>query len=403
VQQAGMRADYQPSATDTITLQSDYYDGREGTPDGSFFNGANVVARWTRVHSPQNEWQVQFYWDHNDRNVPSPRQSDQVTAFDVDVQHRFPLGTRHDVLWGFGYRYTHDALTSDSVLSFVPATRNLKLASAFLQDEISPIPDKLRVIVGAKVEHDELLGFEVQPSVRMAWTPQPRRMAWTAVSRAVRSPSRFDRDLVSPGTVGGGEAFASENVIAWEAGYRMDPLDRVSLSLAAFHNRYDHVRSFNRVAPRPAPLVLANDRDATSSGVELSARYQAAPWWRLRGGATWMTTTFRDTSAAVVPGSSAFEARDPRSQLLVQSMMDLPGHLQLDLVGRHVHDIPASVLGPSVPRYATFDARMAWRMSQWELSVVGQNLGAAEHSEFDSPALQHEIPRSVYGKLAFTW
>src|SRR5207237_10810449 len=100
--------------------------------------------------------------------------------------------------------------------SFLPPNRNLQLFSGFLQDEITLLPDRLRLTVGTKLEHNDYSGFEVQPSARIAWTPDDHQTVWAAVSRAVRSPSRIDTDLYAsssptlPGGLAGGPAFDSE-------------------------------------------------------------------------------------------------------------------------------------------------------------------------------------------------
>ncbi len=55
--------------------------------------------------------------------------------------------------------------------------------------------EALRVTLGTKLEHNDFSGFEVQPSVRMAWLPRENHTLWVAISRAVRVPTRIERDI----------------------------------------------------------------------------------------------------------------------------------------------------------------------------------------------------------------
>lgn len=391
--QGGLRADWYVSEADVVTVQGDFYGGNEQTPGAidTTVDGQNLLTRWTRTFSDESDLSVQLYADRTWRDLHAPSFfSEDLKTYDFDFQHRFPLGERHSILWGAGYRFMQDKINNAAALSFGPADREMQLISGFVQDEIVLVEDRLKFTLGTKLEENEFSGFEVQPSARLAWTPGERHTVWGAVSRAVRSPSRFDTDLTIP--LGGDRDFESEKVIAYELGYRVQPTDRISLSLATFYNDYDDLRSINF-----PPFAFANDQAAETWGVELSGNLQLTSWWRLRGGYTYLEEDIRSTSPAVVPGSAEIEAIDPRHQALLQSIMDLPGHTQLDLVGRYVDDL--SGFATAVSDYFTFDARLAWQYKRWEFAVVGQNLGNDEHSEFGSL----RIPRSVYGKVTLRW
>ncbi|MCU1348190.1 MAG: TonB-dependent receptor [Acidobacteria bacterium] len=398
--QEGFRADYRPSDANTLTVQGDAYEGREGTPDSVFVNGQNAIARWMHTISPRSDWVAQLYLDRTVRTFTRAPFREELQTADFDFQHRFPLGGRHAIVWGGGYRHMRDDVHNGGSFSFLPAKRTMRLASAFVQDELSA-GKALKLTAGVKLEHNDFSGLEAQPSVRLAWTPPGRRMAWGAVSRAVRSPSRFDTELSTRTSVPN-PAFEAETVIAYELGYRVRPLDSVSLSLSAFHNRYGAIRSVN-LRQTPAPVtVFANDQRATSAGIELSGLFQAAAWWRLRGGYTHLQKSFRTVSPEALAISAPFEAQDPRNQMLLQSTMDLPRGVQVDAVARYVDELPKTLLNPRIAPYVTADVRLAWSVSHWELAVLARNL-AGNHPEFSSPILWYEIPRSFVTKVTVTW
>jgi iron complex outermembrane receptor protein len=127
----------------------------------------------------------------------------------------------------------------------------------------------------------------------------------------------------------------------------------------------------------------------------LSGDLQLATWWRLRGGYTYVDENVWPTSDAVQSFSESWEVNDPSSQFVIQSMMDLPKHLQLDTVLRYV----SAVQSLSVPGYLSLDVRLAWHYRDVELALVGQNLLDNYHPEFGD----EEIPRSFYGSVTVRW
>jgi iron complex outermembrane receptor protein len=399
----GARLDWFPSKTDTLTLQGDLYSGREHTTPGeTTMNGHNVLGRWTRAVAPDSEASLQFYYDRTRRDTPPNALTDKLQTYDLDFQHRFPTGERSLIVWGAGYRNLRSAaLHSTPRIAFLPRVRDMDLFSGFLQDELSLVPERLKLILGSKLEHNVYSGFEVQPTARIAWTPDRQQMTWAAISRAVRSPSRIDVDYhipgvdIEPGTPGvdGGPDFDSEKVIAYELGYRVQPAAAVALSLAAFYNRYDDIYSVEALPGTPT-YRIQNGTEGHSWGAELSGSWQIAPWWRVRGGAS----LFRKHLWSK-PGHSfdpASLGNDPERQWVLHSMMELPGRLQLDLTARYVGALP----NPVVPNYLVADVRVAWQVADWEFSVIGQNLGDKQHPEFSA---QSQVPRAVHGRVTFRW
>ncbi|HWD94188.1 MAG TPA: TonB-dependent receptor [Verrucomicrobiae bacterium] len=396
--QGGFRMDWYPSDANTLTVQGDAYSGSEaGLAGDTFVDGQNVLSRWSHTISENSDLTVQAYFDRTWREVPDSFAEDLKTS-DLDVQHRFALGERQSVTWGGGYRLMEDRVQNTPALAFIPADRNMQLFSAFVQDQITFVPDRLQLTVGSKLEHNDFSGFEFQPSARLAWTPDDRQTFWGAVSRAVRSPSRIDSDFRVPGTgpsqLIGDSDFDSETVLTYEAGYRVRPIDRLSLSVASYYNDYAHLRSLDQISP--TNFVIGNGFHGQTWGIDLSGTWQATAWWRLRGGYTYLNKLLWANRPGVL--SSVREGNDPENQVMLQSIMDLPAHFQLDVVGRYVDTLQ----NPHVPNYVSFDARLAWWCKgNLEISLVGQNLCDNQHAEFGAAATRQEIPRSVFGKAAW--
>lgn len=383
--------DCYPSKTNTFTLQGDFYGGAENKDSltrYTFTDGQNVLARFTHLFSDRSDLKIQAYFDRTWRKIPYTANPSfyQIYTYDADIQHRFPAGRRQSILYGIGYRLQQD----NTARTFVPLSRNMPLYSGFIQDEITFVPDYLKLTIGSKFLHNVFSGFEIQPSARVTWTPDRGHTVWAAVSRAVRIPTRFDSDLITR-TI----QFKSEKVIACELGYRVRPVEQLSLSLATFYNHYNDIRSIDTNTIPSPPIVLANSQRAESWGFELSGNYQAMEWWRIRGGYTYFEKSIWSTSNKVAPLSAEFEGVDPRHQFLLQSIMDLPRHLQLDAVARYTDVLPAGTATRRIPAYFSFDVRLAWQFKQFEVSLVGQNLPEAQHIETGTS----QIPRSIYGRV----
>ena len=272
----------------------------EGTPqDYGTESGANTIGRWTHSFADDADMTLQMYYDHThlaapfqgSGAIPAGVLFDTLDTYDVDFQDRFPLGTWNSVIWGMGYRFTHDVTINEPVVAFLPATLNQSLFNVFGQDEIKIVDDVL-LTVGSKLEHNDYTGFEVEPSARLQWNITDKQMVWGAVSRAVREPSRYDRDLFEPspgyGTLLGtnNSPFQSETVIAYELGYRAQISRTVSGSFSTFYNHYNDLRSLNYgdgAAPA-LPLVFANNLEGNTYGFEMAGDYHMLDWWRWHAG-----------------------------------------------------------------------------------------------------------------------
>src|SRR6185503_19682136 len=186
------------------------------------------------------------YYDRTRRDMP-PTFAETLNTFDIDARHRFPASTRQDVVWGLGYRLTDDQVSNGPMLAFLPPHLTQHLFTCFAQDEIKLVEDRLHLTLGSKFEHNDYSGFEFQPSGRIAWTPAREHTVWGAVSRAVRTPARIDRDLFAPGNppflLTGGAGFTSEKLYAFELGYKVQPFATLTASAATFYNIYDELRS----------------------------------------------------------------------------------------------------------------------------------------------------------------
>ena len=261
--QAGARFDWSPSDADLVTFQGDIQRGSRGQgalPD-EVFRGGNIVARWNRSWSSASALQLQFYYDHAGRETLQDNGRFQLDTFDVDFQHSFQLAANHNVVWGGGARVTRYNIDDAPGLAFSPDKRTLFLANIFVQDSMALTPS-LTAIAGLKLERDPYSGAVLLPSARLSWKPSSTSMLWAAASRAIRSPTPFDRDVVE--SVGdtvfliGPADFRSEKLTALEAGVRLVLTSQASLSVSSFYNLYDDLRNIELAPSGFLPLQWGN-------------------------------------------------------------------------------------------------------------------------------------------------
>ncbi|MBC8125665.1 MAG: TonB-dependent receptor plug domain-containing protein, partial [Gloeobacteraceae cyanobacterium ES-bin-144] len=264
----GFRTDWEASVRDLVTLQGDFYSMASGenvtlpqfTPPfstdqkvNSDSYGGNLLGRWTRTLSETSHLSLQAYFDYF-RTYNGLTRETRRTG-DIEGEYRFAVGSRHDLIWGMGYRFTTDDFNSTPITTWDPASRDLHLFNTFLQDEITLIPDRLRFTLGSKLEHNDYTGWEIQPSARLLWTPHKQHSVWASVSHAVANPTRASREGTVVGIVFhrdpaglpfqsalvGNDNLVSEELDAFELGYRVEVTPELSFDLATFYNKYDNL------------------------------------------------------------------------------------------------------------------------------------------------------------------
>ncbi len=408
--QAGFRADWQ-HGIDRFTVQGDAYHGIADQPLPGMIAisgmqlalgpitlaGANLNARWERQLEGGGRLSLHVIEDHTERTVP-PTFGEVLDIVDVQFQHNLaPIGM-HAPVWGAGYRYSIDRARNSRYVAFLPADLNQKWASLFVQDEVSLRAD-LRLTVGARLERNDYTGVDMLPNARLAWTPAPGHTLWGALSRTVRAPSRFDRDIYVPGAppylLDGGSTVKSETARVAELGYRGQATATLSYSVTAFHARYDDLRT-QEVAASRTYVYYASKMEGSTRGIEMWGTWQAAPHWRLNAGMNALHEGLRLQPGSNDAGATATAGLDPAHQWLLRSSLDLDGGRSLDCTLRHV----AALSGPDVPAYTSVDVRYGWRpRPDWEWSIAAQHLNGGGHAEFTPAATRSQFGRGVYAKV----
>ena len=440
----GFRSDSTLSAKDTMTVEGNLYSGREGefgyelpsvtspglVPIGEQIDmgGGFIQSTWNHISSPRSDFNLQGAFTRYERD--DPLEPETRDTFDLDFQNHIAWGARQDIVWGLGYRYTTDRFGSSLTVSFNPPGRALQLFSSFVQDEIALAPDKLYLTVGTKLEHNDYTGFGVMPSARLAWMLGDRSTLWGAVSRALRTPSRNDSNLVvnfasSPGPRGipilyrlAAELdFHDERLVAYELGYRNMISQRISIDVTAYYNDYDSLQTVEPGAPffeaTPAPphevqpFAYENMMYGETHGIEIAADGKLTDRWTLKAGYAFerlhmhLNPTSEDTGTVpFVEGAAPHQSAQLRSHFEIGRGLawEVSAYFVDRLSDQGYSDRP-------IPAYTRLDTGLTWRISEGiSIGAFGQNLQSDHHLEFEDNfgSMQSgQIKRSAYGK--FTW
>jgi iron complex outermembrane receptor protein len=450
----GLRSDWKLFESNDLTLQGDVYSGHSNTilsgtdqatlnptlvgTNGEVF-GANVLARGTHHFSEDSEASLQLYYDRAERDEDLYEY--QRDTVDVEFQHRFGLLDFADIVWGGNYRHNRDDIDNSFSIGLAPDGRSFQQAGGFVQAELRFLDEQVRLTGGTKLEYNDFTGFEYQPSGRLAWVPNSHFTLWGAVSRAVRTPSRSNEDaLLIYGAVPdppfppppsielqviGNGGTTSEELLAYEAGFRAELREQLFLDVTGFYNDYNELTSFElgslfctdgtQLSDPPTPgeifacalggnrlrqeLVYDNKANAKAWGVEAALRIQPTSFWRLDLAYTFFDIDFGLDSDSTATSLQFEEGQTPSHQFNVRSRLNLPCNLFFDTAFFFVDDLPAL----DVDRYFRVDARLAWRpIEHLEVSVAGLNI-AEQHQEFGGQGyfVGTRVPRTIYGAL--TW
>ncbi len=450
--QAGFKLGWQISDSKLFTLQGDGYHNKMAQEHlaANFsppylphkllsqedIKGGNIMAKWEQLHNLNSQTNLQFYFDYYDRE--EVKFHDELKTFDLDFQHRLTLFEHHDLIFGLGYRWTANRVKPGLFVVTPEAKFNRSKWNGFVQDEISFPNQRLRLIIGSKLEWNDYTGYSFQPGVRASWQPSDHLTWWSAISRAERSASYGEQEYslnvnsyppfaLSPANplptliqVQGQQDFKPEVLDAYELGGRWLLQSNLSLDIAAFYNKYKNLRSYRMgqttldTSFSPPfvnqPLILANNISGHSQGVEILSNWQVNTDTRIRLVYSYLQMSLEDSEQ--VPGFSddiisMNTDRSPKHQASIWSSLDILPELELDARVFYIAERSWKT-NPSHYIEANFNAdlRLSWQVNQLlSVSVTGCNLIHQAKQEFvtetwASPSL---IERSLLLNAQIKW
>jgi iron complex outermembrane receptor protein len=377
----GLRADWGQQGRET-TLLAEGYRGEIDAGPMRDFSGASLVARTTRTLGPDSTLRIQAYYDYTHRKHENTFE-ERLGTFDIEAQHSWLPAKGHQFIWGGGYRNSQDDVTNTSAQAFIPPDRTLAWGNLFAQDEFQVVHG-VQATVGVKAERNPYTGTEWLPNLRLTWHMSSDSIVWGALSRAVRAPSRIDREVFVPGqapfVLTGANRFDSEVANVAELGYRAQLSAGSYVSATLFHHDYDKLRSVGLVNGTPAFL---NDIEGKVSGIEAWGSYRFLPNWRLSGGFIVQDVDLKVKPGKVDLGGMPSLGNDASNSALLRSTWSPASNVDLDVAVRHVGKLQLVV-----PAYTAVDFQLGWRATrQLEILGVVQNAFDRQHVEWQNRGL----------------
>lgn len=439
--QGGFRLDGELPSSSDWTLQGDFYQNRGNqilypfwivTPDYLTSNysdldsgGGNILGRYRRELSGGDSFTVQAYYDYNDREEDYYRQT--FGTVDFDMQYETELGERNSITMGSGYRRVDGQYDNSYQLQISNTDTTDNLYNAFVQDQIKLIDEKLWLTFGMKWEHNDFTGSEWQPSARLLWKPVVNHSLWTSVARAVRTPSIVEQKgsilaasyplpptYTTTGTtyIRGNKDFDSEEVVAYEAGYRWQASNRLSFDVALFYNDYSELYNLEPVyKPTGVDFTFGNGSDGESYGLEFVADWQPVSWWSLVFSYSYLKMELSSKDPFTGENVESDVANtSPQNQASVRSSIDLAENWQTNLWLRYIDEIvcrdSANLLSGQIQLddYFLYDANLIWTPTEnLEIMLAGQILLDNNQLEYVSELITPptEIKRIAYLKLTY--
>ncbi len=447
---AGFRLDRDQTDSDAVSVQAEIYQGSADAVIGIYdlstepissvlrgtedYGGGHVMTNWRHRLSAASDITFQMYYDHTLRDQIVVKEVRDT--IDLELKNHWDPAGVHDIVWGAGYRWTKDHIDDTVYISFDPDNRSDELWSTFVQDDINIIDDTAWITLGSKFEYNDYSGFEIQPSARFRFQPTPQQIIWAAVSRAVRTPSRSERDFESnlikkiEGTnyfvtarLDGNPEFDSEELIAYELGYRRQISKRVSMDLATYYNDYDELRGarqnqlfFDPASSPPMPVipfVFENDIEGSAYGFELQGTWQAAKNLRFIAAYSWIKLDLQYKEPERRDEKIVEMYLTPRHQFQLRSSLDLPNNLNFDMELYYVSGLNSSEMSSyirpgvsDIDSYLRLDLKLGWQaLENLKIHFGIENLLDSSHKEFPdtSQIIASEVPRQYWVKAICTF
>ena len=435
--QGGFRSDSVLGEAGSLTLQGDAFNAdAEDGPVNTALSGWNFISTWRSAESADGQWVAHGYLDHYRRDTPAVFGETRNTA-NLELQRRWIASDSHDLIGGVSYRRTADDTASDRSFTLDPPSRTLQTWGALVQDDITLQPQRWNLTLGTKYERNGLTGSEWQPSARSAYTFDGERTLWAAVSRAVRVPTRLDRDgvatvpgegaagvIADPGgttppedPTGSGNSglfqsifgalfgsgsqaatrqrfgnpdFQSEELLAYELGYRAAITPGWSLDSTAFYNDYDKLQSVESNGEE------GNGIRGRTSGLELLMVFQASADLQLHLDWTYLRTRLSVRPESTDTATPAKVGNDPRGYGGIRLRYAPSAATAFEAYLRHVDS------RPNLGVHAYQELNLAWSWAPrpwWLLRLAGHNLLHPQHAEGSDT----EIERATELQMELRW
>jgi len=432
---AGFKYEVDNEASERLSIQSEAYDGDtqqiyNALPISGGSNskisttevyGGNINAKYRKKYSDDSKFDAQFYVDYDNRDEIILDRSNRT--LNVDLQHYYRYSDTNELLYGAEYRNIHDNLREQAIdgITYIQFERDkltYNVYSAFFQNKTELAADKLFFTVGSKFEYNDFTHDNYQPTARLSYFPDSNNHLWAAVSKAVRTPTRWEDGMTRISSISGtsytvlkgNEQYHDESTISYEVGYKSQPIERLSFDLTGYFNEYKHLR--NLVVTSGCDVAgsggsnddvcinIDNSGHGEAYGAELSANLDLTKKLRLSAAYTFNRTIIE------AGGDNVYENRIPRNQLNLKAYYNVSERLQFDNIMYYSDNLSDVSTGIDANAYIRWDSKLTYDLDdKAKLSLIGQNLTDPQHQEWGASLYSstREIGRTVLVKLSYSF
>ncbi len=404
---------------DLVSHEGDYH---HLFNDDTNMLGGHLLTSWSRQLNKKSSYSFQFYFDYSHRE--EALYDEDLLVLDTEFQHNYEFSPGHKLTWGGNIRTYFDDTTAHSHFFIDPASDRYNLYSAFIQDDYALL-ENLTLTLGSKFEHNDFTGWEVQPNGRLLWEVSETVSLWGAVSRAVRTPARYEATgqivvaLYPPGhdlnptpipaiyNFRGSDDFKAEELTAYELGLRSLVDEKLSVDFSIFYNDYKKLRT--GTDPESTVIVDAlgayieligtanNELEGSTYGFEAAVEWQLTDAWKLLGSYSYMEMNF-DFAGQLEAFLNSFYARHQAS---LQSRFNLPHNVETDLWLTYTDEIAVQ----DQPEIWDLSIRFGWQPTpQWQLELIGQNLLHDHKKQLTSEVISmvsSELERGLFFRVNY--
>jgi len=451
----GIRADYTPNDELSGLFQGDVTHSKLGQNYRGVVDATNeniafsddlkridsrMMARLEHRISGNANQMLQVSWLK--QNGSQAYIKEHFESIDIDYQMNF-IYQSLQFDWGLNYRYNTISFAQSVFLDSDKDLDNLQQYGGLIQAQYNFTPDTLDFIIGTKLDHNDLTGWENQPSARLVYKPIENHLVWSAISRSVRIPTliEFNDNFKLNGTkvidvlgtstglvaideyriatfLNGNDKVKSENYISHELGYRFSDNDW-SMDFSAYNTRGKNVAVINLNThfeqflpalalfrsgeiPQAAQALTTTqiNLDLISVGKTTTKGFDVVLSWQpMDTLSTELGYSYTDFKYSLPYDTSSVVGFDSTNrQLFAKANYTLfNGHSLFSTL--RVENSNAY----NTDNYAALDLTWNWQINQqWSTALSGKNLLASSHIEYGNTNETYTIPNYIDESFTFT-
>lgn len=348
------------------------------------------------------------------------------TSFELDYQYDITSLPAHQVSLGLQYRMNRDRVDGSVYVSLRDEDIRTETFSGFIQD-IWSLGAGFDLVSGLRFEKHTLDSTSLMPTLKLLWQTD-QFSAWLSAAKANRTPSLLDQfgnaqvdtnprtervireafDLPDMPVVLralGNEDFKAEQLDAWEAGVRWQPLAEFYVDLSGFRYDYEYLRTYEftgyDVQDELTFVDISHENEArgTTTGAELFFKWRPSMQWRVAGHLSYWDVDVKPLPGSTGLGANVYELLSPDWMAGLHSYHDIGDRWQVMWAVRYLRSVP----GSPIESYTAFDTKLQY---QWRpdiaLALVGRDLGGPPRYEHRDQLLgppYTKVRGSLYGQL----